>query len=86
MCDRENAYFSKTRQILKADGTPLSSILSFNILGVIFGHQKEHQTQCTSRYDEKVKFWHTLTVPYAWSTIIKRPIFLLKELTTRFKS
>ena len=57
---RENAYFSKTRQILKADGTPLSSILSFNILGVIFGHQKEHQTQCTSRYDEKVKFWHTL--------------------------
>ena len=44
MCDRENAYFSKTRQILKADGTPLSSILSFNILGVIFGHQKEHQT------------------------------------------
>ena len=64
MCDRENAYFSKTRQILKADGTPLSSILSFNILGVIFGHRKEHQTQRTSYYEKKVKFRHSLTSPY----------------------
>ena len=57
-------YIENSEDGSGARGTPLASKLSLDILGTLFGHQKEHQSRTACWSDEKVKFWTTLVYIY----------------------
>ena len=92
-------FFREIHQNLKARGTPLASKLSFNILGTIFGHQKEHQSRTSSRSDEKsisdtpysiTAFKVIIFIKIQWeihlqkTSIYAMMVFILKVFSMRF--